>query len=138
PITDSTATFHWSAVNGAVNYSVQLRLINGQWYDVPGSPTVDSSITVTGLLPDTTYEWRMQVNCNNGASTNWLSSINFHTGNTSGCNKPGGLYVDSLSLTTVRLNWIAGDSSSTYSVQIRELPNGAWLTVDGSPVSTKS
>ncbi|HZV70708.1 MAG TPA: fibronectin type III domain-containing protein [Saprospiraceae bacterium] len=136
PVTDSAATFHWSAVNGALNYSVQVRFANGIWVDAPGSPTTDSSLTVTGLLPDTTYEWRMQVNCSNGSSTSWLSAINFHTGNSSGCNKPGSLSSDSITLSSARLHWVDVQDSATYSVQIRVWPNGAWNQVSGSPVDT--
>ncbi|MFZ1677455.1 MAG: T9SS type A sorting domain-containing protein, partial [Saprospiraceae bacterium] len=136
PITDSTATFNWTAVDGALNYSVQYRLANGVWVDVPGSPTTDLNITVTGLLPDTLYEWHMKVNCSNGASTKWLASLTFRTSNTSGCNKPGGLYTDSLALTSVRLNWASVQGAETYSVDIRVWPNGAWNAVAGSPVDT--
>jgi hypothetical protein len=67
PITDSTATFNWSSVAGALNYTIQIRTGGGAWVDVNGSPTTDTSITVTGLLPNTLYEWQMRVNCTNGA-----------------------------------------------------------------------
>ncbi len=136
PVTDSTATFNWTAVDGVLNYSIQYRLANGAWIDVPGSPTTDLSITVTGLLPDTLYEWSMKVNCSNGSSSKWLASLMFHTSNTSGCNKPGGLFVDSLTLTSARLNWSQVQDAESYSVQIRVWPNGSWNTVTGSPVDT--
>lgn len=137
PVTDSTATFHWSSVPGALNYTVQIRLVNSNdWVDVPGSPTADTLITATGLMPNTQYEWRMQVNCANGAYSNWLSSIKFTTGQSNGCNTPGGLYTDSLSLTSAVLTWNAVTGAETYSVEIRLLPAGAWNPVVGSPVDT--
>ena len=138
PITDSTATFNWSPVNGAQNYTVQIRLPNGAWQDVPGSPTTATSITATGLVPNTQYEWRMQVNCNNGAYSPWLSAIVFTTGTSSGCVSPGSLSSDSLTLTSAILNWDSVPGAETYSVEIRLLPSGAWNPVSGSPVDTNT
>jgi hypothetical protein len=138
PITDSTATFNWSSVAGALNYTVQIRSNNGQWLDVLGSPTTETSITAKGLMPNTQYEWRMQVNCSNGAYSLWLSTIKFTTGASQGCNTPGSLQTDSLTLTAVRLNWASVQGAETYSVEIRKLPSGAWKQVNGSPVDTNT
>jgi hypothetical protein len=138
PITDSTATFNWSPVNGALNYTVQIRLPGGAWQDVPGSPTTATSITATGLVPNTQYEWRMQVNCNNGAYSPWLSAITFYTGTSSGCATPSSLSTDSLTLTSAILNWDSVPGAETYSVEIRLSPSGAWNPVVGSPVDTNT
>lgn len=136
PITDSTATFNWTAVTGAVNYTVQIRLLNGQWQDVVGSPTTATSITATGLLPNTEYEWRMQVNCANGGHSVWQSPIRFITGTSPGCNTPSGLHSDQVTMNSVTLHWNAVQDAVTYSVEIRALPHGAWNPVAGSPVDT--
>jgi hypothetical protein len=136
PITDSTATFNWTAVSGAVNYTVQIRPVNGQYQDVVGSPTTATSITAAGLSPNTTYEWRMQVNCGNGAYSVWLSSINFTTGISNGCKTPTGLFTDQLTLNTATLHWTTVPGAQSYSVEIRALPAGAWNPVAGSPVDT--
>jgi hypothetical protein len=138
PITDSTATLNWSAVAGALNYTVQIRELNGIWVDVVGSPTIGTSITVTDLAPNTTYEWKMQVNCANGGYSPWLSAIKFTTGSSNGCATPGSLYADNLSLNAATLNWSAVAGAATYSVDIRIWPGGAWNPVIGSPVATNS
>jgi len=136
PITDSTATFNWTAVAGAVNYTVQIRLVNGQWQDVLGSPTSATSITAIGLLPKTQYEWRMQVNCSNGAYSVWLSSITFTTGTSNGCKTPVGLFTDQLTLNSAILLWAPVADAISYSIEIRALPTGAWNPLAGSPVDT--
>lgn len=138
PITDSTATFNWSAVSGAVSYTVQIRLFNGTWSDVPGSPTTGTSITATGLAPNTMYEWRMQVNCSNGAHSIWLSPVMFVTGSSTGCHTPGSLFAHNITLTSALLTWGAVQGAETYSVEIRVAPHGAWVPVPGSPVNTNS
>src|SRR5690242_3999423 len=43
-ITQTSATFSWDYVPGAQNYTVQVRIQYGTWYDVPGSPTSMTSI----------------------------------------------------------------------------------------------
>ena len=138
PITDSTATFNWSAVAGANNYTVQIRTINGLWVDVNGSPTTGTSITVSDLVPNTQYEWRMQVNCLNGGYSPWLSTIKFTTGGSNGCLTPAGLFADNLSLNGATLHWNAIAGAETYSVEIRVWPGGAWNPVIGSPVGSNS
>src|SRR6187551_45269 len=65
-ITQTSATFSWDLVYGAQSYSVQSRIPNGTWYNVPGSPVSGTSINVTWFLPNTTYEWRVRANCTNG------------------------------------------------------------------------
>jgi hypothetical protein len=138
PITDSTATLNWTAVAGALNYTVQFRPLNGAWMDAPTSPTTGTSVTITNLTPNTQYEWRMQVNCANGAYSPWLSAITFTTGSSNGCNTPGGLYTDNLTLNSATLNWSLVAGAESYSVEIRTWPHGAWNPVIGSPVSTNS
>src|SRR5687767_386856 len=56
-ITETSATFNWSEVPGAISYSVQIRWPNGTWTFLPGSPFDDTSVMVNGLTPGTTYEW---------------------------------------------------------------------------------
>lgn len=136
PITDSTATFNWSPVAGAVNYRVQIRPLNGQWQDVAGSPTTATSITATGLLPNTMYEWQMQVNCGHGALSPWLGVVMFITGNSQGCGTPNGLFADQITLTSATLHWNAVPGAIAYSVEIQAAPNGGWIAVTGSPVDT--
>src|SRR5688500_16491293 len=65
-ITQSSATFNWSAVTGAQSYSVQIRLPWGTWYYISGSPFNNTMATVNYLDPGTTYEWRVRANCGYG------------------------------------------------------------------------
>ena len=138
PITDSTAKFNWTSVPGALNYTVQIRLVNGTWIDVTGSPTADTSITAKSLAINTQYEWRMQVNCYNGGYSPWVTPILFHTGASAGCATPSSLYADKLTLTSATLNWAPVQGVETYSVEIRLVPSGAWNPVLGSPVDTNA
>ncbi|MDQ3016752.1 MAG: fibronectin type III domain-containing protein [Bacteroidota bacterium] len=136
PITDSTATLNWSDVDGATSYAIQIRLMNGVWTDVPGSPTTDNSINVTGLIPNSTYEWRMQVNCLGSTYSTWLAPVMFVTGNSGGCSTPGNLSADNVTLTTALLSWSEVQGAESYSVEYRALPNGGWILIPGSWIDT--
>ncbi len=135
PVTDSTATFNWSAVAGATSYAVQYRTLNGDWITVPGSPTTETSITVSGLLPNTAYEWRMQVTCVDGTGS-WLAALDFNTGIPAGCATPGDLNAENVTLTSALLTWSEVPNAASYSVEYRALPNGPWILIPGSEIDT--
>src|SRR4249920_415201 len=62
-VTSNTATVHWDVVYGAQSYQVQYRQSYGSWYDAPGGPFTSNTVTITGLSPNTTYEWRVRACC---------------------------------------------------------------------------
>lgn len=130
-ITQTSATFDWSSVSGAVSYSLQYRIAGGTWYDVNGGPWTSSWYTITGLQPGTTYEWRVRSNCADGAYSPWSYNVSFTTLSGS-CQPPSNLYTTNITGTTATLNWTAVSGAQSYSVQIR-LPNGSWYYVPGSP-----
>lgn len=137
-ITGTTATFNWSAVSGGVAYVVQYRLPNGTWYDVPGSPTYNTSITVNGLNPNTQYQWRVRADCGNGAWGNWTSPINFTTLYGSSCDAPSWLFTTNITQTSAVLNWDVISGALSYSVQWRELGGSTWYDLQGGPFSNPS
>ena len=130
-ITQNSATFSWSGVPGADSYSVEIRLPNGTWYPVAGSPVTGTSITATGLDPATTYQWRVRANCGNGQYSNWTYPVSFTTLG-SVCHAPTWLYTSNITQTSATLGWSSVSGAASYSVQWR-LPGGPWYDVPGSP-----
>ena len=64
----------WTAVFGAATYQVQYSSNNGaSWTNAPG--TTMSSEPITGLLPATNYEFRVNASDAGGASS-WSNSLN--------------------------------------------------------------
>ncbi len=58
PSTTTSVTFEWGAVDTAVSYDVE-------WQALPAGPINDSSttstsLTLTGLTPGTSYQWRVR------------------------------------------------------------------------------
>lgn len=74
----SSATLGWDAMPEAVKYKIQYRSKGGAWETINTSKT---SKNITGLIPNTQYEWRVKTICSiNPMLTSDFSSIkNFIT-----------------------------------------------------------
>jgi fibronectin type III domain protein/type IX secretion system substrate protein len=131
-ITQTSATFSWDVVYGAQSYSVQSRIPNGTWYNVPGSPVSGTAITVTWFLPNTTYEWRVRANCTNGEYSYWTSPIVFTTLGSSYCNAPDWLYTTNITQTSATFDWEPVSGAMLYELQYRVV-GGSWYNVPGGP-----
>ncbi len=131
-ITDTSAMFNWSVVPGAVSYSVQIRLPYGTWNFIPGSPFMNTSATVNGLSPGTTYQWRIRANCSYGDHSYWTLGMSFTTNGTSTCNAPDTLTTYNISQTTATWDWAPVSGAVSYSVQWR-FAGGIWYNLAGGP-----
>lgn len=131
-ITETSATFDWSVVYGAVSYSVQTRLPNGTWYFVPGSPFMNTYTTVNWFDPNTTYEWRVRANCNYGETSNWSYPVSFTTQGYYSCQAPGWLETENITQTSAIWDWDPVYGAQNYSVQWR-YAGGTWYNLGGGP-----
>ncbi|HJW30957.1 MAG TPA: fibronectin type III domain-containing protein [Saprospiraceae bacterium] len=130
-IMSTSAMFSWSPVSGAESYSVQTRVLNGTWYDAPGSPYMSTSVTVSGFIPNTTYQWRVRTNCMGGDYSNWTYPVTFTTTGGS-CDPPDTLYTTNITQTSATWHWGAVNGAQTYTIQWR-LPGGVWYILSGGP-----
>ncbi|MBK9734358.1 MAG: T9SS type A sorting domain-containing protein [Saprospiraceae bacterium] len=66
----------WDAVNGALSYTVQYKK-NSQtnWTSANSS---FNNLLITGLDPETLYDWKVQANCSNGSGV-FSTPSQFHT-----------------------------------------------------------
>ena len=133
-VTESSATFSWQSVWGAWSYSVQIRLANGTWSDIPGSPFVNNYANVSGLNPNTNYQWRVKSNCDDGSYSYWSYAVSFKTNYGPPCNAPIGLTTTNITSTTATLNWSAVSGALNYTVEWR-LTGGLWYQLAGGPWS---
>ncbi|MBK9105538.1 MAG: fibronectin type III domain-containing protein [Saprospiraceae bacterium] len=130
-ITSTSATFDWDEVSGANSYSLQYRLANGTWWEVPGGPFTSTWYTINGLTPGTTYEWRVRSNCYNWNYSAWSYSVTFTTLGAS-CNTPTWPVTSNITNTSATFSWDEVWGAESYTVQTR-LPNGTWYTIPNSP-----
>ena len=76
-ITSSSATLSWNAVSGAVSYDLRIRPTGGsytQFDNISGT-----SVNVTGLSANTTYEWSVRTDCSGGTNSSWTTDATFST-----------------------------------------------------------
>ena len=68
--------------------------------------------SITGLNPDTEYEWQVQSNCGNGTS-DWSASATFTTASL--CDAPDGLSTTNITAVSATLSW--NQSLNNYNVR---------------------
>jgi len=121
-ITQTSATASWTAVSGAVNYTLQWRKIG----DVTWSSTTltGTSQSIMGLTANTSYEWQVRTNCagNNSAYT---ASTNFTT-LLPPCNVPTGMTTTSITQTSAIASWTAVSGAVNYTLQWKKVSDVTW------------
>ncbi|NJL77415.1 MAG: T9SS type A sorting domain-containing protein [Saprospiraceae bacterium] len=75
-IETNRATLSWNAVSGAFNYTLQVRVRGAATWTTKNVTTTTS--IARPLMPNTTYEWRVSANCNEGTSE-WSDIVMFRT-----------------------------------------------------------
>jgi hypothetical protein len=124
----TTATFSWSAVEGALYYTVQYRLNNlGPWTNA-GSVT-GTSIDVGNLALNSEYGWRVKASCSVYSSVALFNTGALGNGGNSSCSQPSNTDALLLSSTSAELSWSAVQEAVDYTVQYRQGLAGAWITL---------
>ena len=100
---------------------MELRVPNGSWYTAPGSPLADTTITVGGFIPGTTYQWRVRANCGGGNYSAWTVPLTFKT---TGGTGPGSNECDSATVLTVNSNCVNSASSNVDATESSPPPMG--------------
>ncbi|MFN4255010.1 MAG: pre-peptidase C-terminal domain-containing protein [Saprospiraceae bacterium] len=95
----TSATLNCTPIVGALAYDWQIRPYGtSTWTDLPGATT--NSTFVSGLLPNTLYEFRASVRCSNGTWSAWSVPATFSTSFSDPCSAAqsascGGFYTGS-------------------------------------------
>lgn len=93
-ITQNTAALNWNIVPNISNYTVQFY-INGVWTSIGTSGS--NLMNVYGLVPNSSYQWRVITNCLNGQQSVPSSTATFYTPTIINCS--GGSQYPSYALT---------------------------------------
>lgn len=76
-VQSNSATLSWNSSPGAIRYQVRYKADNGTFTTVN---TNNSSLTLTGLLPNTKYTWKVRAICSSSSSP-YTSNVVFRTTN---------------------------------------------------------
>ena len=89
----------------------------GEWLpNATGASTSDNSLPITGLTPETTYEFQVQADCGTDGESNWSNIATFTTPDA--CAVPTGLTAE-VTGNAAELSWTG--TTDTYNVQYREV-----------------
>jgi Pregnancy-associated plasma protein-A/Bacterial pre-peptidase C-terminal domain/Secretion system C-terminal sorting domain/Fibronectin type III domain len=82
-ITSTGATVSWSAVSGAVSYTVEYKTTATSTWTTAASATTNTSVAIGGLTASTVYDWHVRTNCSSSSSA--YTAAQFTTAASSGC-----------------------------------------------------
>ena len=131
-ISPTSATLSWNEVAGADHYVLQG---NTQGSPVDGIELNVGNITsfnATGLLPNTSYIWRVQAYCDADGNflSGWSDIQTFST--TSECFQPAPISTTNITATTATLNWEMIAATHHYRIRgnVLGFPPNITLTVN--------
>lgn len=133
-ITDVSATLNWnSGVGGAVGYNLRHRIVGtGSWINNSVNAPA-TSLSISGLIPASNYEWQIQTNCTGGQSA-YSNSVLFTT-LASPCNTPANMSAGSVTTNSATLSWSAVTGAVSYNVHYRISGTGIWTPANTSNTS---
>ena len=154
-VTQTSVGLSWDSVSGAAEYRVEYkRSTAGSWTN--DGTTTSTSYTVSGLDPDTAYQFRVRSRGDGSESTtSWqgtspTSPVNARTEDDDPINcsdvikptenclpspAPDNLAVGTVTSTSVRLSWDSVSGAAEYRVENKESTASSW-TNDGTTTST--
>lgn len=119
----NNATLSWQVVNQASGYELNYREIGAQnWISLVLN---NNSTNLSGLQPNTNYEWRVNANCGFGTSA-FSSIVTFSTNALQICDVPIGLTTSNLGTNLADLSWNAVGNAVSYDVNIRQVGALSW------------
>lgn len=110
------ASFSWSAADGAESYNWYVfadganpmedtHLFTGN--------TTDTTVTVDGLTPETSYDFYVKTDCGTDGESMWSTKVDFRTA--VACEVPEDLLVTDITLSSAVLNWEG--TSNLYDIE---------------------
>jgi hypothetical protein len=140
-ITNVSALISWTNLVSADTFRVRYS-VNGTtnfiWKDVNGGG--GSSTSLTGLIPNTTYQFQVSSKCS-GVTSAYSSSFVFSTLNTPvACIVPYGLSTTAITNSSAQVNWTNLVSADTFRVRysVNNTTNFLWKDVNGAGGTTNA
>lgn len=128
-VTTNSANLSWTAVSGAVNYTVGYKLNSAStWTDLAAQTTTSASLS--GLTSGSLYDWRVVTTCTSGSST---AAAQFTTQVV--CVAPTGL-ASTPAATSATVNWAAVTGATSYAVDYKLNSSSTWTSFSTAQTGT--
>jgi hypothetical protein len=135
-ITTTSATISWSAVSGASNYQVEIKVSSASTWMVLATTLSSTSASISGLSEGTIYDWRIRANCS-GTESNY-SQAQFTTIGNPTCDAPTGLISSNITTTSASVSWSAVSGASNYRVEYKLSSSSTWTVLTSSTTATNA
>lgn len=135
-ITPTTVTFSWNPNVDADTFMVRYAVKNTSNYVWVKMPGIQKSVTITGLTPNTQYDWWVRCICASAPIQGYSVKNNFTTLSTT-CGTADANYFISSSIgpTDVTVGWRGVSGALGYNVRYAIRYSNNWTTVSSSTVS---
>lgn len=133
-ISTSGATVAWNAVSGISSYSIEYKPTSSGAYTSVNANS--SSINLSGLTANTSYDVRVRYTCTNGTTADYATTA-FTTESSGGsCNAVTGLSVSGVTSSGATISWNAVSGVSSYSVGYKLASSSTYTTINTNSNST--
>ena len=104
-ISNTSATISWTEVPGASRYIIRYKPVGGAW---KGKFVTNNNITLTDLIPNTTYRFRIRVKC---ITDGWQPIGSVSTFKTTGSNGGGSTGTNTAVKMRLKLDYYGSETS---------------------------
>ena len=127
--TSSTVTLSWPAVTGAAWFEFQYKLSSSSTWINSGTLTgTGTTRTITGLTPNTSYDFRGRTYCPNNVASAWSTVVTKSTGTQSGCELPPNITASSITGTSITITWPAVPGAAWYEFRYKASTSSTWIS----------
>ncbi len=133
-ITATGATVSWTAVSGAVSYTVEYKLNTNTTYTVAAAASTTTSVNISGLTASSLYDWRVRTNCS--AANSGYTNAQFTTTAASACDAPTGLTSSAITTTGATVGWTAAGGAVSYDVDYKLTSTSTWTIAATATTAT--
>ena len=132
-VTDVSASITWTAVSGAINYSLQYKLSSATTWNTVSS-IATTSYSLSGLSASTSYDFQVKTNCSTNGSA-YSTSQSFIT-LAPPCGTPGSPNATGITTSSATITWTGVSGASAYDLQYKPSGSNTWTTASNIASTT--
>jgi uncharacterized protein (UPF0297 family) len=125
-ITLNSTNITWSALSGAGSYTVYYKTAAATVFSQNSSAT--NSIVLTGLLANTSYNVKIESNCN-GIISPASTLLSFKTSVNVCSTSPTGVTISAITGSKARISWASKTGVLSYKLQYKKTGTSTWTVV---------
>jgi hypothetical protein len=129
-ITNTSALIGWTPLVSGDNFRIRYAVNGTSVYKYKTVGGSQDTTTISGLLPNTTYNYQVSTMCS-GNGTGYSPASSFTTTSAPvNCIVPYGLSVSNITSSSVQINWTAFVAADTFRVRYRLNGTGPYFYKD--------